>query len=288
MHEKSINRFALVLELEEPNGTSRSFRKKPTLIAASLLLVVCVLNDVALAWIHERVPRGHNGQPLPDLWFSIFPEIPQTIVVSEVILLLLSCATLLLVLLHQHRWITVRRLFLIAAICYASRAICITVVQVPVPSQNTFCAEKANESSFALVFRRVIGTLSGLGMDLYRRRVLCGDLILSGHTVTLLLSHLTISHYAPRRFASILSVICACLVLIALICILLSRKHYLIDVILGYYLTTRVFWTYHSLLSDSQSPLNAVWWSSLLRYFESDAPPPSLWHNRLQLPSICP
>uniref|UniRef100_A0A0M3HEZ1 Uncharacterized protein n=1 Tax=Ascaris lumbricoides TaxID=6252 RepID=A0A0M3HEZ1_ASCLU len=30
-------------------------------------------NEIALAWIHERVPR--DSAPLPDLWFSIFPEV---------------------------------------------------------------------------------------------------------------------------------------------------------------------------------------------------------------------
>lgn len=34
---------------------------------------------------------------------------------------------------------------------------------------------------------------------------------------------------------------------LAVFCILISRGHYLIDVILAYYVTTRVFWIYHTL-----------------------------------------
>ncbi len=33
----------------------------------------------------------------------------------------------------------------------------------------------------------------------------------------------------------------------AVICVLISRQHYTVDVVFAYYITTRTFWTYHSL-----------------------------------------
>ncbi|KAK6011946.1 hypothetical protein OSTOST_22955, partial [Ostertagia ostertagi] len=45
------------------------------------------LNEVALAWIHERVPR--DTPPLPDLWFSWFPEVRGAIRITEYIMIIL-------------------------------------------------------------------------------------------------------------------------------------------------------------------------------------------------------
>lgn len=34
---------------------------------------------------------------------------------------------------------------------------------------------------------------------------------------------------------------------VAIVSLLISRGHYLIDILLAYYVTTRVFWTYHTM-----------------------------------------
>lgn len=85
-------------------------------------------NELALAWIHDRVPR--QVEPLPDLWFSIFPEVRGAIHVTEYIMLFLVVNALIVVICHQHRWIVMRRVFFCAALAYAFRAICITLLQV--------------------------------------------------------------------------------------------------------------------------------------------------------------
>ncbi|RWS08552.1 spingomyelin synthetase-like protein, partial [Dinothrombium tinctorium] len=61
----------------------------------------------------------------------------------------------------------------------------------------------------------------------------------------------------------------------AIIAIIISRGHYLIDILLAYYVTTRVFWIYHTLAYNHQlmfpSPTNymsRVWWFILFQYFE--------------------
>ena len=38
----------------------------------------------------------------------------------------------------------------------------------------------------------------------------------------------------------------------AVICVLISRQHYTVDVVFSYYITTRLFWTYHSLCLEKQ------------------------------------
>lgn len=78
-----------------------------------------------------------------------------------------------------------------------------------------------------------------------------------------------------------------------IISISISRGHYLIDILLAYYVTTRVFWIYHTLAnnyslrvsrsatcievtpssfnqtSTQSNYLSRVWWWHLFRYFES-------------------
>lgn len=80
----------------------------------------------------------------------------------------------------------------------------------------------------------------------YFYRELCGDLIVSGHTISLFMAALALKQYCPKKFYY-LAELCYCATFIAVPCILLARKHYTIDVVLAYCLTTRVFWTYHSL-----------------------------------------
>lgn len=57
--------------------------------------------------------------------------------------------------------------------------------------------------------------------------------------------------------------------------VLLAHGHYTIDVIIAYFVTTRLFWIYHTLSSNAvlkqTTPSNylaRVWWFAAFRYFE--------------------
>lgn len=99
---------------------------------------------------------------------------------------------------HQHRWIVARRVFFCVAASYIFRAICICLLQVPVPSINTYCAPQ-QVSSFSVVSERVISTFWSAGIEALRPRVLCGDLIVSGHTICLFTALHTFKYYAPQK-----------------------------------------------------------------------------------------
>lgn len=245
-----------------------------TLLSLVFLLFAMLMNDLALACIHERVPQT---EPLPDLWFALFPEYPGAIRVTETIMLVSITLTLLTLLLHQHRWVVLRRVLCISALVYLGRALCISVTQVPVPSRNTYCDPKAANTSLVLVAKRVWWIFSGLGVDIYHNRVLCGDLIYSGHTVTLVICYLAVNEYMPRRFRALVYV-SKLIAFVGPVCILAARKHYTLDIIIAYYITTRVFWIYHSLVALKSSgpsvPLNKVFWHKLFNYFEADVHTP--------------
>ncbi|EYC04176.1 hypothetical protein Y032_0089g2264 [Ancylostoma ceylanicum] len=292
-----------------PTSITKSYvvRRLPTLVSLALVGVGWLLNEVALAWIHERVPR--DTPPLPDLWFSWFPEVRGAIRITEYIMLILVVNTLVIIVTHQHRWVVSRRVFFCAALSYCFRALCITIFQVPVPSVHTYCAPKTN-GSFYIVSARVARMFWSAGIEQLRPRELCGDLIVSGHTVTIFTSFYAFKYYAPKKLKP-LSYMLNMLAFMAVIAILFARKHYTIDVVLGrfpqfsphlisiawnvrYTVSTRVFMEYHALMlsyheqSFEKNILSWSWWSRIVPYFEKDAPPPHAFHNRIEWPSSCP
>lgn len=136
---------------------------------------------------------------------------------------------------------------------------------------------------------------SSAGLESLRQRVLCGDLIVSGHTLSLFIGEMTFKQYAPKKLNWLSYILTGCSVA-GVVCILLARKHYTIDVVLGYYLATRTFWSYHSLVQllsfgaaeFDKALLSRTFWAPIVKYLEADAPPPSMFVNRLQWPSACP
>ncbi|CEF70821.1 Sphingomyelin synthase-like domain-containing protein [Strongyloides ratti] len=265
-----------------------TLQRSKTFLALLLLIFGWVINIITLAWVHDRVPR--NYEPLPDLFFSIFPEIPETIRITEFIMLFMVINALGVIYFHQHRWIVGRRVFLCIAISYIFRAICICLLQVPVPSKNTYCAPQ-EISSFSVVSRRVITTFWSAGIEFLRPRILCGDLLVSGHTICLFTALYTFKHYAPQKLR-VLNILYRIMALIAIICILFARKHYSIDVFLGYIVATNVFRIYHSLMYSfhqnemDKNLLSQNILSGMVAYFEKDALPPYLFANIFEVPSL--
>lgn len=275
-----------------PTSITKSYvvRRLPTLFAMAFVGVGWTLNEVALAWIHERVPR--DAPPLPDLFFSWFPEVRGAIRITEYIMLILVVNALVIMVTHQHRWVVSRRVFFCAALSYCFRALCITIFQVPVPSVHTYCAPKSN-GSWYMVSARVARMFWSAGIEQLRPRELCGDLIVSGHTLTIFTCFYTFKYYAPKKLKP-LSYMLNMLAVMAVLAILFARKHYTIDVLLGYTVSTRVFMEYHALMvsyhehSLEKNILSWSWWARVVPYFEKDAPPPHAFHNRIEWPSSCP
>ncbi|CAL2035005.1 unnamed protein product [Caenorhabditis brenneri] len=281
---KPDSRYPIDDDLEtKTDGKQIAVSKWPTIVATVMVGVGWLSNEVALAWVHERVPYDYH--PLPDLFFSHFPEIRGAIRIAEYIMIILLVSALLVMFTHQHRWIVIRRTFFCIAMAYCFRALCVTIFQVPVPSVNTYCAPKSN-SSFELVAGRVVKMFWSAGIEQLRPRELCGDLIVSGHTLTIFTAFLVFKTYAPPRIQP-LSHVYHILAFTALFSILLARKHYMIDIVLGYTVSTRIFMEYHALAASyhngtfETNPLAWSWWSFLIPYFESDAP--SNFHNHLLL-----
>uniref|UniRef100_T1IPF2 Sphingomyelin synthase-like domain-containing protein n=1 Tax=Strigamia maritima TaxID=126957 RepID=T1IPF2_STRMM len=82
--------------------------------------------------------------------------------------------------------------------------------------------------------------------------------------------------YTPRR-CYLLHWLSWLLSLTGVIMVLISRGHYTVDVIIAYYVTTRLFWIYHTIANNStlkmtgpNNYLARVWWFTMFQYFEAN------------------
>lgn len=91
-----------------------------------------------------------------------------------------------------HRFIVMRRLFILTGLLYMMRSITMYVTVLPVASKDYYCSPKANRSDVLVITQRVFRLISGFGLSINGKHTYCGDYIYSGHTVMLVLSYLTI------------------------------------------------------------------------------------------------
>jgi len=246
-----------------------------TIVAICLLFIAAVSNDLVLSYIHEKVPEG---KPLPDFVFSNTPYIPQALIISEYLMLSSFGVLIILTFLHKYRWIVLRRIATIGSLLYFGRCITMFVTQVPIADANYYCSPKLepSERTFLVIAARAMKIVTGVGLKINGKHTLCGDYIYSGHTIVLVVSYLFIREYIPRNwrllhFASLLTSFAGVVLL------LISRGHYTIDVLVSYWICTRIFWQYHTMagipvLRESRSPHNhlcKVCWFPIFKYMES-------------------
>ncbi|KAF8771179.1 Phosphatidylcholine:ceramide like protein [Argiope bruennichi] len=260
-------------EREEPRFPPEKFK---TFLGFVFLSCNMAWTLTVLAIVHERMPDRATTRPLPDIFFDIFPPVDWALDVSEVIIIISVWLTVLMIIMHKHRFILLRRCFVIIGLLYFMRSITMFVTQVPVASTTYYCSPKANTTSPLIIVKRVLSMMSGFGLSINGKHTFCGDYIYSGHTVVLTMSYLVIREYSPRRFYLLhwFVWLASC---IGIFMVLLSRGHYTVDVVLGYYVTTRVFWIYHTMANNAalkvpgtNNFLSRIWWFSIFNYFEKN------------------
>lgn len=258
---------------EKPASPHDRFPKErgKALFSFVLLAFAAVLNEVVLSFVHERVPEM---PPLPDITFSLVPYYKDGLKICEYIMLTSFASVLLLMLFHRHRWIVFRRLMMVGSLLYLMRCVTMIVTQVPVADPNFLCAPKYGENAtFWNVVLRGLKMVSGVGLNVRGKYTLCGDYIYSGHTIVLVISALFIGEYSPRRWR-ILHMFFWVVALVGVIFLVISRGHYTLDVILSYFICTRVFWNYHTMVAhptmrlSTQNHHRKEFWFPLFRWME--------------------
>ncbi|XP_060887134.1 phosphatidylcholine:ceramide cholinephosphotransferase 2-like [Labrus mixtus] len=252
-----------------------------------------VFTTVIITVVHERVPDKSVSPPLPDKFFDYVDRVPWAFTVTEVNGLILSGLWLVQWLFLKHKSIVLRRCFFLIGTLYMYRCVTMYITTLPVPGKHMVCAPKLYNDSTGKIWR-ILQLISGGGLSLTGSHLMCGDFLYSGHTVMCTLSYLFIKEYSPR-WMWWYHWLCWLLSASGVLCILIGHEHYSIDVLIGYFATTRTFWWYHTMANThalrqaSNNYLSQTWWNPIFNFLERNVqtPVPIVFSWPVNLPSSC-
>ncbi|XP_051865090.1 phosphatidylcholine:ceramide cholinephosphotransferase 2 isoform X2 [Pristis pectinata] len=219
-----------------------------------------IMTSVMITVVHERVPPKEKNPPLPDTFFDYVDRVEWAFKISEV-------NGLILVGLWTIQWLLLRY-----------RCITMYITTLPVPECISSVAPKLYGDSQAKL-QRILKLISGGGLSITGSHIMCGDFLYSGHTVMLTITYLFIKEYSPRRlwWYSWYLWICWLLSASGIMCILIAHEHYSVDVLVAYYITTRLFWWYHTMANiptlktrSQTNQFSNVWWFQAFLFLEKN------------------
>uniref|UniRef100_H2YCU8 SAM domain-containing protein n=1 Tax=Ciona savignyi TaxID=51511 RepID=H2YCU8_CIOSA len=213
--------------------------------------------------VHERVPDKQKYPPLPDIFLDNVPLIPYAFQLAEFCGLFLATMWLLILIFHKHRWRYCIYIFSNINLMISPRLISVDNI-------SKVQASMYNSSWERLV--RATEIMVGCGMTLTGVHT-CGDYMFSGHTAYLTLFNHLITEYTPTKFYR-LHTLSWVLNLFGIFFVLAAHEHYSIDVVIAFYITSRIFLYYHMLANTRcywHSKRVKIWFP-LLSYFECNVP----------------
>ena len=161
-----------------------------TLLCAVFMGCGSLATAFSIALVHERMPPD---PPLPDVILDHVKYEDWGLRVSEYLIVTNMVLAGLTVLLHRHRMVIFRRIFIILGLLYFYRSVTMYITALPKPDPSYPCAPKLNHTiTFSELMSRVIQIAAGGGLSLGGTQVYCGDFIFSGHTLVLMMSFFVI------------------------------------------------------------------------------------------------
>lgn len=104
-------------------------------------LVFCVTAFV-MTVVHDRVPDMKKYPPLPDIVLDSVPLIPGAFMMCEFTGIVLSTIWMIVLFLHKHRLILLRRMFALAGTVFLLRCATMFVTSLSVPGVHLECSGK--------------------------------------------------------------------------------------------------------------------------------------------------
>ncbi|KHN74011.1 Putative phosphatidylcholine:ceramide cholinephosphotransferase 3 [Toxocara canis] len=273
-----------VEEREESSSLKGVMGSRPPPETYKLVVVITFLvfaafsNWAALAYIHDFVGR----EALPDVVFAIVSEQTWALKVGDAMVVLCITCLVALVVLHNERVVMLRRTFFIVACLYTMRTISLLCTQLPsgYVNNNSQCRARMNRSSmnWNLFAFRILQQTVKLGFQDVDDKMLCGDLLFSGHTISMVISTLTIGYYLPKSLKP-LRYVPWILTWIGMVCMVVSRTHYTIDVVFAYWMSTGIFTLYHAFSEietareRESSVLRRLWIMRVVEWLEENTTP---------------
>ena len=205
-------------------------------VAILVFVVSALLTGVILILVDFYRPK--NMPILPDVIHERVKETPL-IRAADIILYvsLVLEAVFVLFKFKLYSLIILRRVILVYAILSVIRNLTISSTLVPEP--KAVC-QKENDSNLKLSLNSIINILFD--------PIKCGDLVLSGRAIGLMIPALIHQHY----FGDAVSFIFWAASLIGLFLLIISRYHYTVDIVIALYLTPTTFWAYHTAAEKPQ------------------------------------
>ena len=142
-----------IVKLDMPPGTSdqedRYRSDTPgeplkTLLSALFLGTGFLATSASLAFTHERMP---DIKPLPDIVLDNIKYQGWGLDVSEYLLMISTISALIVVMLHSHRLVILRRISLLLGILYYYRALTMFVTVLPKPDDTYTCMPRKNTTT---------------------------------------------------------------------------------------------------------------------------------------------
>ncbi|XP_076021081.1 sphingomyelin synthase-related protein 1-like [Genypterus blacodes] len=258
-----------------------------TVLSSVYVMFVFGFTSFVMVIVHERVPDMRTYPPLPDIFLDSVPRIPWAFAMAEACGLILCYTFILILLLHKHRSILLRRLCSLMGTVFLLRCCTMFVTSLSVPGQHLKCASKMYGDTWGKI-QRGVTIWSGLGMTLAGVQT-CGDYMFSGHTVVITLLNFFVTEYTPRSW-NLIHTISWVLNLFGIFFILAAHEHYSIDVFIAFYITTRLFLYYHTLANTRafQQSRRARIWFPMFSFFECNVngPVPNQYHWPFNKPAF--
>ncbi|KAJ8403674.1 hypothetical protein AAFF_G00350000 [Aldrovandia affinis] len=233
-----------------------------------------ILTTVVITVVHERVPDKEISPPLPDKFFDYIDRVSWAFTVAEINGMVLVGLWFVQWLFLKYRAIAGRRFFFLMGTLYLYRCVTMYITTLPVPDEHMTCAPKLYGDSQAKI-HRILQLISGGGLSIASSDLMCGDFLYSGHTVMLTLTYLFTKEYSPRSFWWY-HLVCWLLSTVGVVCILVAHQHYSVDVVVAYFVTSRLFCWYHTmanvqeLKSSTHNYLRNTWWNPVFNFFEKN------------------
>ncbi|KAG7512632.1 sphingomyelin synthase-related protein 1-like [Solea senegalensis] len=258
-----------------------------TVMSSIYVFLVFGFTSFVMVIVHERVPDMRTYPPLPDIFLDSVPRIPWAFAMAEACGLILCYMFILILLLHKHRSILLRRLCSLMGTVFLLRCCTMFVTSLSVPGQHLQCASQTYGDTWEKI-QRALMIWSGFGMTLTGVQT-CGDYMFSGHTVVITLLNFFVTEYTPRTW-NLIHTISWVLNLFGIFFILAAHEHYSIDVFIAFYITTRLFLYYHTLANTRayQHSRRARIWFPMFSFFECNVngPVPNQYHWPFDKPAF--
>jgi len=216
-------------------------------LAIFYALLVSWFTALVMTLVHDRVPDMNKYPPLPDLILDNIPHIPWAFDMCEVCGMVLMVVWILVLLFHKHRFILMRRFFSIVGTIFLLRCVTMIITSLSVPGTHLDCKPRPY-GTWGERLRNAYVIWSGVGLSIQGVRT-CGDYMFSGHTVSLTLLNFFITEYTSRRIYWLHTFTWLCN-LFGIFFILAAHEHYSIDVFVAFYISSRLFLYYHTLVNN--------------------------------------